>query len=98
MSLFLQDGLQRNDGAIALHYATALPPGAEMPGKITAYDVSGAPLGVDTFAFPRAELIKTARLGPPPLERFKAPREPHKLTFLHVQPPQGTVPVLDSAG
>ena len=65
MSLFLQDGLQRNDGAIALHYATALPPGAEMPGKITAYDVSGAPLGVDTFAFPRAELIKTARLGPP---------------------------------
>ena len=42
VSLFLQDGLQKNDGTITLNYAGPLPPGAERPGVIAYYDTSGA--------------------------------------------------------
>jgi len=65
VSLFLQDGLQKNDGNITLQYAGNLPPGVELPGKITNYDPSGAPLGIDPFAFPGLETISESCLGPP---------------------------------
>ena len=65
VSLFLQDGIQKNDGTICLSYAGQLPPGFDLPGKITHYDVSGAAIGVDAFAFPRHETINDTPLGPP---------------------------------
>ena len=65
VSLFLQDGLQKNDGAITLQYSGPLPPGVELPIKMTQYDISGAPLGVDSLAFPDGHLISEERLGQP---------------------------------
>jgi len=52
VSLFLQDGIQKNDGTITLKYDGLLPPGVERPGKIQYVDVSGAPLGTDSFMYP----------------------------------------------
>ena len=61
VSLFLQDGLQKKDGVITLTYNTPLPPGADLPGTISRFDPSGAPLGVDSFGFPAVEVR-----SPPP--------------------------------
>ena len=57
MSLFLQDGIQKSDGTIALSSAGSLPPDVELPGKITYFDHSGRSIGVDSFAFPGVEDI-----------------------------------------
>jgi len=66
VSLFLQDGLQKGDGAITLQYAGPLPPGVDLPGQITAYNDSGASAGIDTFNFPAVETIDGVMpLGPP---------------------------------
>lgn len=65
VSLFLQDGLQKNDGTLTLGYSGPLPPGNEIPGRIHYYDVSGAGLGSDSFDFPHVESISNASLGPP---------------------------------
>ena len=37
-----QDGLQKNDGTIALSNKGALPPGVDMPGKITYFGHGGS--------------------------------------------------------
>ena len=60
VSLFLQDGLQKNDGTLTLGYSGPLPPGNEIPGRIHYYDVSGAGLGSDSFDFPHVESISNA--------------------------------------
>ena len=65
VSLFLQDGIQKNDGTVTLSYAGALPPGAELPGRLTYYDISGAGLGIDSFDYPLVETITFETLGPP---------------------------------
>ena len=65
VSLFLQDGLQKNDGVLTLSYGGPLPPGADPPGRIAYFDVSGAGLGSDAFAFPLSESIDERPLGPP---------------------------------
>jgi hypothetical protein len=63
VSLFLQDGIQKNDGTITLKYDGLLPPGVERPGKIQYVDVSGAPLGACTPTAPcgRRALVGDAR-------------------------------------
>ena len=63
VSLFLQDGMQKNDGTLTLHYAGPLPPGAQMPGQITYFDVSGASVGTDGFGFPSVDTIEDPGLG-----------------------------------
>lgn len=65
VSLFLQDGIQKNDGTITLNYSGSLPPGVDAPGKIAYYDVSGLALGTDSFPFPAGDTIVDDRLGPP---------------------------------
>ena len=66
VSLFLQDGLQKNDGAITLQYSGPLPPGVDLPGQLSAFNDAGAPLGADTFTFPLVETIDGIMpLGPP---------------------------------
>jgi len=65
VSLFLQDGIQKNDGTITLSYAGALPPGIELPGRISYYDISGAGLGSDSFDYPLVESITPESFGPP---------------------------------
>jgi len=65
VSLFLQDGLQKNDGNIALGCAGHIPPGVDAPGQIMRYDPSGAPLGIDSFVYPDAHTISDTPLGPP---------------------------------
>ncbi|KOO53815.1 protein oscp1 [Chrysochromulina tobinii] len=63
VSLFLQDGLQKNDGAITLQYSGPLPPGVELPGQITRYGDSLVVLRVDSYSFPAVETID-GRKGP----------------------------------
>ena len=65
VSLFLTDGMQKQDGTITLSCAGSLPPGVEMPGKILYYDVSGLNLGTDSFSFPAADALIDDRMGPP---------------------------------
>jgi hypothetical protein len=66
VSLFLQDGLQKNDGAITLQYSGPLPPGVELPGQITRYGDSLVVLRVDSYSFPAVETIDGVMpLGPP---------------------------------
>jgi len=64
VSLFLQDGIQKSDGTIALSNAGTLPPDVEMPGKIVYFDQSGSSVGVDSFVFPGAEVIDSTPVGP----------------------------------
>jgi len=66
VSLFLQDGLQKNDGTITLTYNGPLPPGVDLPGSVSRFDPSGAALGMDSFPFPAVETIDGIMpLGPP---------------------------------
>lgn len=66
VSLFLQDGLQKNDGAITLQYSGPLPPGVELPGQITRYGDSLVVLRVDSYSFPAVDTIDGVMpLGPP---------------------------------
>uniref|UniRef100_A0A7S0LWA0 Protein OSCP1 n=2 Tax=Coccolithus braarudii TaxID=221442 RepID=A0A7S0LWA0_9EUKA len=64
VSLFLQDGIQKPDGTIALSCSGALPPGVDVPGKISYYDTSGSTLGVDSFLFPVADELMGAQSLP----------------------------------
>ena len=57
VSLFLQDGIQKSDGTIALSNAGPLPPDVEVPGRIIYFDQSGGSVGVDSFAFPGVDDI-----------------------------------------
>ena len=63
VSLFLQDGIQKNDGTIALSCAGALPPAVEVPGKIIYFDHSGSSIGVDSFVFPGVDSIDPTPAG-----------------------------------
>lgn len=57
VSLFLQDGIQKQDGTISLSYFGKTPPGVEVPGKIVYFDASGGSTGVDSFSFPNVERV-----------------------------------------
>lgn len=63
VSLFLQDGIQKSDGTIALSNAGSLPPDVEVPGKIVYFDQSGGSVGVDSFAFPGVDDIDPTPVG-----------------------------------
>jgi hypothetical protein len=63
VSLFLQDGIQKSDGTIALSNAGPLPPDVEVPGKIVYFDQSGGSVGVDSFAFPSVDDIDSTPVG-----------------------------------
>ena len=61
VSLFLQDGFQKQDGTITLSYRGVTPPGIELPGKVVYFDPSGNTLGVDSFLFPAIEHMTQGR-------------------------------------
>ena len=63
VSLFLQDGIQKPDGTIALSCAGPLPPHVDVPGKVVHYDQSGSSIGVDSFAFPGVDDIDPTPVG-----------------------------------
>lgn len=65
VSLFLADGLQKQDGTITITGGGPLPPGCEMPGMISYFDTSGYGMGTDTFTAPHAAAIPNEQLGPP---------------------------------
>lgn len=81
VSLFLQDGIQKNDGTITLSCKGPLPPGVEEPGKITYFDRSGSARGVDSFNFPAKHEVdlsgkEVSRLGLNLYARDKAASQP----------------------
>lgn len=63
VSLFLQDGIQKQDGTITLSYQGDTPPGIELPGKITYFDESGSSIGIDSFLFPGVETMAQGRVA-----------------------------------
>ena len=65
VSLFLADGLQKNDGTITLSGGGPLPPGFDPPGMISYFAESGMAMGSDTFVVPHANTITDEPLGAP---------------------------------
>lgn len=65
VSLFLQDGIQKQDGAIVLSNRGVMPPGVGVPGQITHFDQSGNSASVDSFVFPGVEQLEPAPSNAP---------------------------------
>lgn len=65
VSLFLQDGIQKQDGAIVLSNRGTMPSGVGVPGQITYFDQSGNSASVDSFVFPGAEQLEPAPSNAP---------------------------------
>jgi len=63
VSLFLQDGIQRSDGTIAIVPDGLLPQDVPMPGTITCYDSAGLPKTSSTFAYPLAGQVQARNPG-----------------------------------
>mmetsp|Transcript_14902 Transcript_14902/g.35450 ORF Transcript_14902/g.35450 Transcript_14902/m.35450 type:complete len:393 (+) Transcript_14902:67-1245(+) len=57
VSLFLQEGIQKQDGTLTLSYSGMTPPGVDVPGKIVYFDASGGSTGVDSFHYPGVEHV-----------------------------------------
>merc|ERR1719424_1565574 len=79
VSLFLQDGIQKSDGTIALSNAGLLPPDVEVPGKIVYFDQSCGSVGVDSFAFPGVDDIDSTPGHRPTSATFRPHPHPNPI-------------------
>lgn len=65
VSLFLQDGIQRNDGTIVVNVKGVLPPGVAVPGTTRTYGADGREKRTHAFAHPLAAELTLS----PPMEQ-----------------------------